>query len=199
MFVALGDLHNAVEIGITIAARAQNGESLPVVQVGDLAWHPRRPLPTPPWPIYFVDGNHDHVPSLLAHEEPTEVAPNWIYCPRGTVLQLGGLRVGFLGGGTSIYVAARTRGVDWWPEEEVSPSHARRLLGRRIDVLVTHTPPASVVQKVLGVPEPDYSSVVVEEIWNDLGRPRLVCGHLHQSAEIDGVTVLGELEARRVG
>lgn len=170
--------------------------AVPVLQVGDLEWHPDRPPLAAPWPIYFCEGNHDHLPSLLGLREPTEVARNWIYCPRGSVITLGDKRIGFLGGARSIDRAVRTEGRSWWPEEEPTHEEAARLADHEIDLLVTHTPPASVM-RVMGYNRaPDErASIVVERAWAELGYPSLVCGHMHQRFTYANVLVLGYLDA----
>lgn len=198
VIVVLGDLHGAIEIGIAVAAKARSYRPglIPVIQVGDLGWHPRRRLRTPPWPVYFVDGNHDHLPSLLEHkhDSPAEVAPNFVYCPRGSVLTLDGRRIGFLGGAKSIDREFRERGEEWWDEEEPTHEEAMRLKGQKIDLLITHSPPSSVVRD-MGYSENDYASVVVQEIWEELGQPNLVCGHMHRRYRRGKVLVLGDLDA----
>lgn len=201
MIVVLGDLHGAIELGIALVARAldyRSGSSVPVIQVGDLEWHPKRPPRQPPWPVFFIEGNHDHLPSLLCHDKVTEVTPGWIYCPRGTILELDGMCVGFLGGAKSIDRAWRKKDVEWWDSEEPTFEEARRLRGRKVDLLVTHTPPAFVVRE-MGYSENDYASVVVEEIWEELGKPRLVCGHMHRRYRSGNILVLGDLDVDIIG
>jgi hypothetical protein len=197
MIVALGDLHDSIRTGLTRALRygIRGASDAAIVQVGDLCWHPDRPPPALPAPlqVYFVDGNHDHLPSLLCHADPTEVAPGWIYCPRGSVLTLAGKRVGFLGGARSIDRETRIRGETWWESEELSVAEARRLQGQTLDLLVTHTPPSSVIE-AMGHEKPDQSSILVQRTWEVLGHPRLVCGHMHQRFRKGTVTVLGEMD-----
>lgn len=202
MIVLLGDVHGATQVAMPIVAKAKGYApgAVPVLQVGDLGWHPDRPLRTPPWPIHFVEGNWDHIPSLLSHTEPTEVAPNWIYCPRGSVLRIDGRTVGFFGGARSIDRGVREEGVSWWPEEEPTREEAERLMGREdIDLLVTHSPPASVIAAMDTAPtEGERTSGIVEDLWRSLGRPSLVCGHMHHRFRLGNVLVLGELDADTV-
>jgi hypothetical protein len=198
MIVLLGDVHGVWEWAFQLIAKAKGYSpgAVPVVQVGDLGWRPHRPPRPAPWPIQWVDGNHDHLPSLLSLDEPTEVAPNWIYCPRGTVLELGGRRVGFFGGAKSIDRKVR----EWWPEEEPTLEEARRFQGQDVDLLVAHSPPASVL-RVMGVePDPEErASGVVEHIWANLGRPSVVCGHMHRRFQLGNVLVLGDLDVETLG
>lgn len=224
MIACVGDVHG--QFGPLARLVAALPRTLPVVQVGDLAAYPpgRRP-PADHWipldrTVYFVRGNHDYAPPLGALSAPTEVLPGLVYLPAGVHL-LGGLRVGVLGGAESVDGPARTPGVDWWPDQEgTTAEELERLLAdarhtRGVDLLVTHTPPASVVAAMLGprLPAPDAptarragaappvdlppaaapSSVRVEQAWHVLGRPPLVCGHMHRPWREGVVEVLGYL------
>lgn len=199
MIVLLGDVEGATHVAMPIIAKAKGWQPgpVPILQVGDLGWHPDRPPRRPPWPIHFIEGNHDHLPSLLRYAKPTEVAPGWIYCPRGSVLEIDGRTVGFLGGARSIDRRVREEGVSWWPEEEPTREDAERLMGREdIDLLVTHSPPASVVAAMGKTPtEGERTSAIIEDLWRSLGRPSLVCGHMHHRFRLGNVLVLGELDA----
>jgi predicted phosphodiesterase len=170
------------------------------IQVGDLGLHQDDLGPTAPGvpplarQVYYVTGNHDHEPSYRGIVEPTEMAPNLVYVPRGTVLELDGRRIAFLGGGDSIIDrAVRRNGVDWWPEEQVTLVDVARFADAGpVDILVSHTPPAFVYH-FFQLP-PDPSALAVGQAWQILGRPQVVCGHLHKPREVGCVRVLGELE-----
>jgi len=151
-------------------------------------------LPTSVEIAIQVGGNHDHEPSYRGITRPTEMAPNLVFVPRGTVLELDGRRIAFLGGGSSIIDrAVRRRGVDWWPEEQVTLADVARFDGAgKVDFLVSHTPPAFVYH-FFHLP-PDPSALAVGQAWQILGRPQVVCGHLHRPREVGCVRVLGELE-----
>jgi Icc-related predicted phosphoesterase len=83
--------------------------------------------------------------------------------------------------------------VDWWQEERVTGEHVARFAGAGpVDILVAHTPPAP-AYAVLGF-RPDPSSCEVERAWEMLGRPAVVCGHLHQARAVGPIRVLAELE-----
>jgi hypothetical protein len=190
--VVLGDLHGAYEMGLHAVAPYAQQLGSAVIQVGDLSWHPRYPPPRPTFPVLFLDGNHDFLPDLLACQAPTEVSPGWTYVPRGTVLEIAGFRVGCLGGADSIDAAFRRPGTDWWPEERLTEMQAERLLGSGpVDLLITHTPPARVMRH-MGIGQPGPSAAVVDWIWERLGRPRLVCGHMHRKFSLGNMSVLPE-------
>ena len=91
-----------------------------------------------------------------------------------------------------IDAAWRRLGDDWWPDEErVTTADVERLLSNAraaggIDVLMTHTPPASITTIMTDSP-PHPSAVLVEEAWRALGGGvddppvELVAGHMHES------------------
>ena len=122
------------------------------------------------------------------------MAPNLIFVPRGTVLELDGRRIAFLGGGDSVIDRAYRRpDVDWWPEERVTMADVARLeRAGRVDLLVCHTPPAFVYHFFGFAPDP--SALAVGQAWQLLGRPPVICGHLHKSQKVGCVRVLDELE-----
>lgn len=174
-----------------------------VVQLGDLGVFPPGVLPEleqlPPLPrrVYWTDGNHEYFPAIAHLTEPTEVRPNLVYVPRGTVLTLDGRRVLFLGGAESVDRAWRVEGVSWFREERISyvdMERAADAVSRAggVDLMATHTPPGFVIRQMLGV-EPDGSARAVELVWDRVGRPPLFCGHLHVAAQILNVHVLPEL------
>ena len=195
----IGDVHRAFDrLAGAVAAFPANVDV--AIQVGDLGLHSDDLLPTGPGlpplahKVYYVTGNHDHEPSYRGITRPSEMASNLVFVPRGTVLELDGRRIAFLGGGSSVIDrAVRRYGVDWWPEEEVTLADVARFgdVGR-VDFLVSHTPPAFVYH-FFQLP-PDPSALAVGQAWHILGRPRVVCGHLHKPWEIGRVRVLGELE-----
>lgn len=169
-----------------------------------------RELPPPPpgkdvqWhrlahDVLFIDGNHHNYPLTRGLQEPTPVAPGLTYVPRGTVRVLHGmdgpLRVGFLGGADSVIDAQwRRPDQDWWPlEEPVGTTDVERLLTNArhvggLDLLVTHTPPASVTRTMMRSDKAQHpSSLMVEDAWRALGGGvtdpplELICGHMHEA------------------
>ena len=199
MIAFIGDVHRAFDRPAAIVDQLP-ADVTAVVQVGDLGLRPtdvtepERCAVRLARPTYFISGNHDYEPWLRELLVPTEVAPNLVYVPRGTVLELDARRVAFLGGGDSVIDRARRReGVDWWPDEQVTGEHVASLDGAGpVDLMVAHTPPAA-VYPFFGY-RPDPSAREVERAWELLGRPTIVCGHLHRSRAVGPVRVLAELE-----
>lgn len=206
MIVLVGDIHGLYQVVTDAAKKYLDAE---IIQVGDFGFWPglRDRYTPPPRNVYFIDGNHDDCGALIGlppfeWEKPVEIWPNATYVPRGTVLELAGKNVLFLGGAKSIDRAWRRKGkgVNGWFEEEVIRDRdvARALLSakdKKIDLMITHTPPQWMVDKYFGAPGPEWglpagwkdeSAQKVEDVWKALDCPSLVCGHMHRAVE-DGV------------
>ena len=199
MIAFIGDVHR--EFNRLAGAVAQLPAGVDVaIQVGDLGLHQDDLAPAGPGvprlnrPVYYVTGNHDYEPFYRGVTRPTEIAPNLVFVPRGSVLELDGRRIAFLGGGDSVIDrAVRRDGVDWWPEERVTMLDVARFEGVcKVDLLVCHTPP-TFVYHFFGFP-PDPSALAVGHAWQLLGRPPVICGHMHKSQAVGRVRVLGALE-----
>ena len=205
----LGDIHGDLHI-LEDARRKTTG---PLIQVGDFGFSPR----TLAWlrgqsfdhPTYLMEGNHE-VHALVPFESPGfhNIAPNCWIVGRGTVADIDGIRVGFMGGACSIDKAARlSHGAHWSADEVVTDEQVDALIASVIasgpvELLVTHTPPESLIVRhfdrmdkvrYFGV-SPDWvgagSSLRVDRLWDALGRPPLVCGHMHRTVAGDGYRML---------
>lgn len=198
MIAFIGDVHRSFDR--LARAVAELPPSVDVaIQVGDLGLHgddlqPAVTVPALARKVYYVTGNHDHEPSYRGIVRPTEMAPNLIYVPRGTVLELDGRRIAFLGGGDSVIDRAyRHDDVDWWPEERITAADIARLeRAGRVDLLVSHTPPAFVYHAIGFTPDP--SALAVGQAWQIIGRPPVICGHLHMTRTVGPARVLDALE-----
>ena len=202
----LGDIHGDVRV-LEDARRQTTG---PLIQVGDFGFSAR----TMAWlrsqsfdhPTYLMDGNHE-VHSLVPFDAPGlhAIAPNCWIVGRGTVAEVDGVRVGFMGGACSIDKAMRLRlGANWSADEVVTDEQVDALIaGGPVDLLVTHTPPESLILRhfdqmdkvrYFGV-SADWvgagSSLRVDRLWDALGRPPLICGHMHRAVDGDGYRMLG--------
>jgi predicted phosphohydrolase len=198
MIAFIGDVHRSFDRLATAVGELPSSVDV-AIQVGDLGLHGddlQRAGVVPPLArkVYYVTGNHDHEPSYRGIVKPTEMAPNLIYVPRGTVLELDGRRIAFLGGGDSIVDRAfRRHNVDWWPDERITAADIARLeRAGRVDLLVSHTPPAFVYHAIGFAPDP--SAQAVGQAWQVLRRPPVICGHLHMARTVGPVRVLDALE-----
>lgn len=204
----LGDLHGDARALVQLDQLLAPG--VPILQVGDFGWYPNL---VDQWraigsslqrSVYWIRGNHEHYPSMpwLDAPHPIEVAPHIHFVPDGSVLELGGLRLGCLGGAASIDYRSRRLGVDWFHEENITREQSERTLSwTQLDIMVTHVPPQHVIaasssplaKLQFGVPVywRDENADVVEALWRRMNRPPLVCGHMHYSYEsTDGVRIL---------
>ena len=204
----VGDLHGEFQALEALALTAAPDDI--IIQVGDFGiW----PYTQARWQlsrdVYFVDGNHDHIPSLPLHAlAPVEVWPHAWYVPRGVVLNLLGRRVLFCGGSKSLDRAWRPKNSTqhgWFEEEQLTMNdvaRAREHVGAEvIDLMITHAPPDSVIRHNFSEeglrffghnPKQwvDESARLVEELWLTIGKPPLVCGHMHRSVADNGCTIL---------
>lgn len=143
--------------------------------------------------LWFADGNHDHHPVLrdlpLNKEGFGVISERLLYAPRGHGFNLGGKRIGFLGGALSIDRMHRVPGRTWWPEEELTAEEVDRISsGGPLDVMITHEVPAGItLTSNLRDPLPEelaYASyqqrlLVADAVANT--KPQLVfSGHHHQ-------------------
>lgn len=204
-FTFIGDTHIADLALAKMVADAQK-DSI-VIQVGDIGFWPEWAyrFVIPPRIMYFIEGNHDHIPSFQNIKGPTTLWPNLVYVPRGTVREFENIRVGFLGGATSVDRRWRQHNTGfngWYDGEDITFDDVDRLIANGpVDLLVTHCPPDSVIARNFERPEflrsfglpPDWtdpSALEVERAWNALGKPKLICGHMHRSIEDGNVRIL---------
>jgi len=197
----VGDLHGEFGFLPNILKDVPNDAT--IVQVGDFGvyrslrneWEKVLPqLDRFKNPIYFIDGNHEEFPIFYDVDTtvPRNIWPKLTWIPRGTVMEINGLRVGFMGGAASPDKALRKEGMDWWPQEAISYGEFERMVSHsKVDLLVTHSPPESIVKQYFRHPAfqypawklspkwRDWSAVAVEKIWEHLEFPPIVCGHFH--------------------
>lgn len=102
--------------------------------------------------IFWCPGNHENWWDLQKKYgrhglEPIEILDNVFYCPLGSVLRVNHINVLFVGGADSFDKNVRTIGVDWFPDEILSPKDAEIILESvqdrniKIDVVISHTVP----------------------------------------------------------
>jgi Icc-related predicted phosphoesterase len=215
MLVFVGDLHGnfaAIErlrpfLGpedIVVQVGDFGFYAKPVVRAGDFIFPDTSLLywKTTPFKVYAIDGNHEDFRMVNPDGEVTEVRPNLYYVPRGTVLELAGKTLAFLGGGASIDKAWRTKGVDWFPEEVITPAQVARLQENMatagvVDYLVTHTPGKTFIKNwfpPLNLQEwelpdnwTDPSAEQVDEVLRTTKFVHHICGHMHRGV-YDGRT-----------
>jgi Icc-related predicted phosphoesterase len=193
----IGDLHGEFN---TLKKQVNRVKADHYIQVGDFGVWPQidyyGKIVDPGKPVYWIRGNHEWEPDIVNLTEVTELRPNMFFVPDGSILELDGIKLGFLGGAESIDKAWRREGVSWFASESLKLASVHKLYDNmakmgRIDILVTHTPPSWVCKAMLpSGSEMHPSSKLVEAAWDHCGRPPLICGHMHESKTFGQVHVL---------
>lgn len=207
----IGDTHGFFKVFHELKKIGDPNIPMLFIHVGDFGFWPDHmdSYPTDfPWPVYFIDGNHDYYPWMREYKEITEVRNNLFFVPRGSTMEIKGKTFGFMGGAFSPDLVYRQKDVDWWPtEEEVSENDIQKLIGKKIDVLITHTPPTNVILRHFGPLNTDswglkpgtvdYSALRIEKLWGELGMPQMFCGHMHRTLQDGNCRILNINEVVR--
>lgn len=213
MIYFLGDLHGRFEALQDLAEKI--GPDDVVIQVGDFGFYPPQItglrntiFPTGfPCKLYAVDGNHEWFPFIAENVDGDnlwEFNPNMFYVPRGTVMEIQGKLIGFLGGACSVDVSWRKPYGKWHKEEQITQEDFDKLIknvdGRELDVLVTHAAPPELIianfaplnHDYWGLPHDwvDHSSNLVAEAIDKLNPKKFVCGHMHKSVVYNNMRIL---------
>jgi predicted phosphodiesterase len=153
------------------------------IQVGDFnltgydAWKPlegRR--------VAFIDGNHDHFPSLKTRADaPQEVQPGLFYIPRGWVCG----KVMFMGGAESIDANMRHVGWDVFFEESITQADFTKAFAHdgKIEVFIAHTCPdfvsSSIMKRAGGFKYNQSSEIALRVLWEHFKPSLWIFGHFH--------------------
>lgn len=144
--------------------------------------------------LWFVDGNHEDFTQLSAL--PSVDGKGWVrdriwHLPRGHRWTWHGRTWVAVGGGVSLDRAARTEGVDWWPEEEITDEQETALRSSgTADVMVSHDRPSSVIHTFPGRPSwwaqadvdrSERHEARLQRITDAIQPAHLIHGHLHRS------------------
>jgi 3-oxoacid CoA-transferase subunit A len=151
--------------------------------------------------LLCIHGNHEIRPENINSYEEKEWRggivyfepdfPNLLFAKDGEVYDLEGYRCIAIGGANSIDKHLRTRGVNWWPDEQPSDEIKDRVEARlarenwKIDVVFSHTCPYSYMPDhalISGINEHSVDNSTEE--WLDTIEQRLeyyrrYCGHFH--------------------
>lgn len=154
-----------------------------------------------PWTTLVVDGNHEQFPILASLSEGHAFGntvgvfrPHIFHLKRGLIYNICGYKCLTIGGADSIDVKYRTQGINWWPEESITPEdilQAEQSLkehGYCVDFVFSHTGPTSIVKRTLHAAfnmdpnEPlafDASSRQLDVLVKKVKFKRWFMGHLH--------------------
>lgn len=203
MILLLGDIHGNAGVLRQAINIAREAHAVAIIQLGDFGMFPdnenwfRENTSNSHIPIYFIDGNHDDCSRWVQYTEITRIWDDreLFYVPRGTVMNLDGRTIAFMGGAGSIDKKMRLEAdMHWDANENISDDHISCLLnnatGKKIDMLLTHCPPDSVIQKNfdplnklwfgVDINWTDPNQKVIENIWQVLDYPNIYSGHMHK-------------------
>ena len=206
MILLLGDIHGNVGTLRYAIEKAVEAGAVALIQVGDFGLFEKggreagfhNACKNSPIPIYFIEGNHDDCRRWVKLTEVTRIwdDANLFYIPRGTVMEIDGRTIAFMGGAASIDKAIRLHeGWHWDKEENIAPDEVLRMFenakDKKIDMFIAHDVPISVCKAHfddsaklwfgVGKDWHDPNMDVIEKIWEHLGKPKIYCGHMHKS------------------
>jgi predicted phosphodiesterase len=212
MIILLGDIHGDYRILQMAVDEAIERKASAIIQVGDFGLFPNNEqyfyqVAQTDIPIYFIDGNHDDCTRWQNYDAVGKVFgnANLHYVPRGTVLELDGRTIAFMGGAASIDKNWRLKdGHHWDMNEEVTQYDVDRLLknavGKNIDMFITHCPPQTMIDEHfdprnklwfgVGLDWHDPSQTFIEEVWHKIGTPHIYSGHMHRHVETAVATII---------
>ena len=206
MILLLGDIHGNVGTLRYAIEKAVEAGAVALIQVGDFGLFEKggreagfhNACKNSPIPVYFIDGNHDDCRRWVKLTEVTRIwdDANLFYIPRGTVMEIDGRTIAFMGGAASIDKAIRLHeGWHWDKYENIAPDEVLRMFenakDKKIDMFIAHDVPISVCKAHfddsaklwfgVGKDWHDPNMDVIEKIWEHLGKPKIYCGHMHKS------------------
>lgn len=213
MIFITGDIHGAIDIHkfstVNFPIQKTLTRSDHVIICGDfgLVWDNSKEekywlnwLDSKPWTTLWIDGNHENFD--LLSEYPIEewnggrvqkITENIIHLCRGSVFDIDGVRFFAFGGAESHDKEYRTLGVSIWEAEmptEEEMEYGRQCLdavGRKVDVVLTHTLPQYIQSKLF----PGYGyennklTAYFDEINDSLEFKLWFSGHYHLSMPFD--------------
>lgn len=208
MILLLGDIHGDVTTLRRAIKKAEEVDAVALIQLGDFGLfinsaneeNFNAACKNTKVPVYFIEGNHDDCTRWTSMTEVTRVweDANLFYIPRGTVMEIDGKTLAFMGGAGSIDKDIRLReGWHWDENENISPDEVLRLLdnaaGKTIDAFITHCPPNTVIEEHfdprfklqfgVGIDWHDHNQDVIELLWHKLGTPMIYSGHMHRTVK----------------
>jgi len=206
MILLLGDIHGVAGILEEALDISKQSNAVAIIQLGDFGlfqenegWF-RKHIQNAHIPIYFIDGNHDDCRQWVQYDSVHKVWDDreLYYIPRGTVMELDGRTIAFMGGASSIDKQMRLENnMHWDTNEDITQDQIEKLLqnveGKKVDMFLTHCPPGSVIQQHfdplwklhfgVGIDWIDPNQVIIEDLWHKLGTPDVYSGHMHKRVQ----------------
>lgn len=145
-----------------------------------------------PYETLFVDGNHENH-DFLDRQRITEkfggkvnqLSSKITHLRRGEIYTINGKKVWVFGGATSVDRDIRTEKLNWWPREVASYAEMNhgidnlKAIGNKVDYIITHTPPESVIDRLFGNSIDCPVAKYLDYIMSTVKYERWYCGHMH--------------------
>ena len=154
--------------------------------------------------VLWIDGNHenfnfwDRQPITERFGGRVQVhpdAPNVLRLMRGEVYEIEGKTFFAFGGAASHDKEYRKPNISWWEQEEASPEEMRNAKnnlkshGFKVDHILTHTPPRSIVNELLRSFS-DKTADFLETIMAVTEYKLWLCGHIHEEIQFRSVRIM---------
>lgn len=156
-----------------------------------------------PLQVCWIDGNHENFD--LLEKYPIEywhngkihrIKDNIVHLMRGQVFEIENKTFFTFGGGTSIDRAMRVAHESWWPnelptEEEMAEGiHNLNLYNWKVDYVLTHCAPYSLLKKLVPQANGDILNFYLHDIDKQLTYTHWYLGHYHKDIDIDNYSIL---------
>ncbi len=163
--------------------------------------HQLNELENLPYMTLFVDGNHENFDLIESY--PVEmwnggkihrIRSNILHLMRGQVYDIDGVKLFSMGGAYSIDKYMRRERYSWWPQEQPNNEEYKEAtknleaVGYKVDVVVTHTAPQSIIYRMGKAPDVHDTQLTGYLDWllrDKLDFKQWYFGHFHIDAEMD--------------
>lgn len=156
--------------------------------------------------VLWIDGNHENF-NFWDRQPITERfggrvqihpdAPNVLHLMRGEIYEIEGKTFFSFGGAASHDKSFRKPNISWWAQEEASSEemknaeHNLKSHGFKVDCVLTHTPPRSVINEAPGLYYiKDRTADFLDEIMALTDYRLWLCGHIHREIFIRQVRLM---------
>ena len=142
--------------------------------------------------IIFIDGNHENFDLLKTYPIVTfhnakahKVYDNIYHILRGEILELNGLSFLCVGGARSIDKYYRKEHISYWKDEDITIDDYNNAINNlakynnKVDYVLTHCAPTSILQKMFPNFEPDTNTALLEKIKEQIFYSNWFFGHYH--------------------
>lgn len=194
-----GDTHADYDNLCSLIDKASSNECSQIFVLGDLGYFPNHPgnsfmfhtisqhLSQHDIRLNWLPGNHENWESISNFPKDGfhEIYENIFFSPTGNVFEINGTTFMTVGGAYSIDKAYRTRGVDWFPEEELTYADYELCSSKgNVDILLTHDCPESIhIPNLLPIPEAIPNRTLLDHIFREVKPKKLFHGHYHRWLE----------------